>query len=79
MVVWDREDHIAEAVKQLNDESVYESVKFKDKIMQDISEKTNGIFRGFQGERGKITVKQLLCFTIEHKKADSREALEDLP
>ena len=51
MVVWDREDHIAEAVKQLNDESVYESVKFKDKIMQDISEKTNGIFRGFQGER----------------------------
>ena len=29
VVVWDREDYIAEASKQLNDESVYKSVKFK--------------------------------------------------
>ena len=26
---------IAEAIKQLNDENVYKSVKFKDKILQD--------------------------------------------
>ena len=31
--VWDREDCIAEASKQLNDESVYKSEKFKDKIL----------------------------------------------
>ena len=29
MAVWDREDNIAEASKQLNDESIYKSVKFK--------------------------------------------------
>ena len=27
--------------KQLNDESVYKSVKFKDKILQDLAEKSN--------------------------------------
>ena len=33
VVVWDREDYIAEASKQLNDENVYKSVKFRDKIL----------------------------------------------
>ena len=35
VIVTDRETYIAEASKQLNDESVYKSVKFKDKILQD--------------------------------------------
>ena len=39
MAVLDREDYIAEVSKQLNDESVYKSVKFKDKILQDLAEK----------------------------------------
>ena len=34
VVVWDREDYIAETSKQLNDENVHKSVKFKDKVLQ---------------------------------------------
>ena len=68
MVVSDSEDYIPEASKQLNDESVYKSVKFKDKILQDLAEKSNGIFKGLK-QKGKITEKQLKYFTIEHKKA----------
>ena len=39
MVAWNREDYIAEANKQLNDESVYKIVKLKDKILQGLEEK----------------------------------------
>ena len=67
VIVWDREDYIAEASKQLNDESVYKSVKFKDKILQDLAEKSNGVFKGLK-QKGKITEKQLNYFTIEHEK-----------
>ena len=48
VVVWDSEDYIAEASKQLNDESVYKCVKFQDKILQDLAEKSNGIFKGLK-------------------------------
>ena len=74
VVVWDHEDYIAEVSKQLNDESVYKSVKFKDKILQDLAEKSNGIFKGLK-QKGKITEKQLKYFTIEHKKATNFEKM----
>ena len=45
VVVWDLEDYIAEACQQLNDGSVYKSVKFKDKVLQDLAEKSNGILK----------------------------------
>ena len=32
--------------------SVYKSVKFKDKILQDLAEKSNGIFQGLK-KKGK--------------------------
>ena len=51
VVVWDREDYIAEANKQLNDENVYKSVKFKDKVLQDLAD---GIFKCLK-QKGKIT------------------------
>ena len=56
VVVGDCEDYIAEASKQLNDENAYKSVKFKDKILQDLVEKSNGIFKGLK-QKGKITEK----------------------
>ena len=67
VVVWDRQDYIAEASKQLKDESVYKSVNFKDKILQDLAEKSKGIFKGLK-QKGKITDKQPKYFSIEHKK-----------
>ena len=60
VVAWDREDYIAEASNQLNDESVY-------KILQDLAEKSNGIFKGLM-QKGNITEKQLKYFTTEYKK-----------
>ena len=66
VIVTDRETYIAEASKQLNDESVYKSAKFKDKILQDLAEKGNGISKGLK-QKGKITEKQLNYFTIEQK------------
>ena len=48
VVVWDREDNKNEASKQIHDESVYKSVKFKDKILQDLAEKSNDIFKSLK-------------------------------
>ena len=45
-------------------------MKFKDKIIQDLAEKNNGIFKGLK-QKGKITEQQLKYFTIEHEKAIS--------
>ena len=67
VVVWDREDYIAEASKQLNDENVYKSVKFKDKILQGLAEKSNGIFKGLK-QKGKITEKHLSILQLSIKK-----------
>ena len=68
VVLWNREDYIAETSKQLNHESVYKSVKCKDKILQDFAEKSNGIFQGLK-QTGKIIENQLKHFTTKHKKA----------
>ena len=87
VVVWDREGYIAEVSKQLNDESVYKSVKFKDETPQNLAEKNNGIKRKVSKclkdkglkEKGKITEKQLRYFTIEHKKATNFGKMYLLP
>ena len=68
MVVWGRNSYIAEREKQLNNKSVYKNVTFKEKILQDLAETSNNIFKTLRG-KGKITEKQLKYFTIAHKKA----------
>ena len=78
MVIWDREDYIAEAINQLKDGSIYKIVKFKDKIPQDLAEKSNGIFKGLK-QKCKITEKQLKYFTIRHKKATNLGKMYLLP
>ena len=67
MLVWDREDYISEASKQLNGEEVYISVKFKDKTQQDLAEKSNSIFKVLK-QKDKTTEKKFKHFKIEHKK-----------
>ena len=78
MVIWDVEDYVAEASKQLTDESVYKSVEFKGKNLQDLAEKSNGIFKGLK-QKGKFTEKQLTYVTIEHKKATNLGKMYLLP
>ena len=36
VVVWDRNDYIAEAENQLNNKSVYKNVTFKEKILSEV-------------------------------------------
>ena len=67
VVVWNREAYIAEADKQLNDESFYKKLKFKDKILQDIAEKSNDILKGPKTE-DKIAEKQLKFLQLNIKK-----------
>ena len=57
-VVWDSEDYIAEAEKQLSDKNVYRNAIFKTKILQDLEDKINGIFGNLK-RKGKITEKNL--------------------
>ena len=45
VVVWDREDYIAVAEKQLSDKNVYRDVNFKSKILKDLAETSNNIFK----------------------------------
>ena len=78
MVVWDRNSYIAEAEKQLNNKSVYKNVIFKEKILQDLAETSNNIFKSLRG-KGKITEKQLKYFTIAHKKSVNLGKMYVLP
>ena len=45
VVVWDREDYLAEGYKQLNDESIYVDVQHSnDKTLTGLIEKSNSMF-----------------------------------
>ena len=45
MVVWDREDYLAEGYKQLNDEPIYVDIKHStDRTLSDLIEKSNNFF-----------------------------------
>ena len=68
IVVWDREDYIAETEKQLVDVTVYKDVNFKENMLQDYAETSNKLFRNLKS-KGEITEKQLKYFTIDFKKA----------
>ena len=78
MVVWDRNDYIAEAENQLNNKSVYKNVIFKEKILQDLAETSTNIFKSLRG-KGKMTGKQLKYFTFAHKKATNLGKMYLLP
>ena len=48
VVVWDREDYIAEAERQLGDVTVYKDVNFREKMLQDLAETSNKLFRNLK-------------------------------
>ena len=62
--MWYREDCIAEAEGQLGDVTVYKYVNFKEKMLQDLAETNNKLFRNLKN-KGEITEKQLKYFTID--------------
>ena len=52
VVVWDREDYIAEAERQLGDATVYKCVVFKEKMLQDLAEISKKTFRNLKNIGG---------------------------
>ena len=44
-MIWDRDDYLAEAERQLKDENVYRNVKFNEKLIEDLTEHSNKIFK----------------------------------
>ena len=68
VVVWDHEDYITEAERQLGDLTVCKDVNFKEQMLQDLAETSNKLFRNLKS-KGGITEKQLKYFTIDFKKA----------
>ena len=76
--MWGREDYIAEAERQLGDVTVNKDVHFKEKMLQDLAETSNKLFRNLK-KKGEITEKQLKYFTIDFKKATNLYKLYLLP
>ena len=68
VVVWDRQDYIAEADRQLKDNETYESISFKDADLVKLVENNNSIFQSLR-KRKLITEKELKYFTYKYKKA----------
>ena len=68
VVVWDRNDYVMEAEKQLSDANIYKDVSFNEKMLQDLVGTSNKLFQNLKS-KGKISDKQLKYFTYEYKKA----------
>ena len=78
VVVWDREDYIAEADRQLKDNETYESSSLKDVDLVKLVEKSNSIFQSLR-KRKLITEEELKYFTYKYKKATNFGKMYLLP
>ena len=67
IVIWDRNDYLAEAENQLSDKDVYQQVSFKEINLIDLLEIGNRFFRGLKLE-GHISEKKMKYFMYEYKK-----------
>ena len=78
VVIWDRNDYLLKAEKQLRDKKVYRDVEYNVNILKDLAEASNEMFSGLK-RRGFITEKQLKYFTYEYRKATNFGKLYLLP
>ena len=76
IVVWDRNDYLREAEKQLKD--VYRKVTFKNKTLSQLVDCSNRFFRNLK-MKGHITEKELKYFSYEFKKSCNLGKLYLLP
>ena len=68
VVVCDRSDYFRETDKQLTDKNICKENKFYEKLIQDLTESSNKIFRSLKNA-GFITYKELKYFSFNHKRA----------
>ena len=78
VVIWDRNDYIAEAEKQLSNKVAYKQVNFKEKNLCDLVEIRNRFFRGLKLD-GHISEKEVKYFMYEYKKVTNLGKLYLLP
>ena len=78
IVVWDPEDYITEADRQLKDNETYESSSLKDVDFVKLVEKSNSIFQSLR-KRKLITEEELKYFTYKYKKATNFGKMYLLP
>ena len=74
MVVWDRKDYLLEAERQLNDSSVYNDAQFKEKLLVNLVEKSNNMFRKL-GQKSVLSEKESKYFTYQYRKPTNLEKL----
>ena len=67
VVYLDRSDNIVKAEKQLGNKNIYQDVNFSDRILRDLLDKSNKMFRSLNSQ-GKITDKELKYLTYEYQK-----------
>ena len=73
VVVWNRKVYLVKAEKQLSDKNVYKEVNFNEKLIQDLTETCNKIFRSL------ITDKDFKYFSFDHKRVCNLRKLYFLP
>ena len=78
IVVWDRNDYLREAEKQLKDQNVYRKVDLKDKNLSQLVDCSNRFFRILK-RKGHIMEKELKYFSYEFKKSCNLGKLYLLP
>ena len=78
VVIWDRDNYLQEASKQLQDTNIYEDVKFNENILTGLVERSSKIFNRLYICK-LISEKELKYFTYSFKKATNRGKLYFLP
>ena len=68
VVVWDRQDYLKVAERQLTDSSIYKEVKVTEKYLADLVDKSNKIFVDLE-RRNIIQEKEKNYFKFNFKKA----------
>ena len=78
VVVWDRSDYLHKVSRQLQDQNIWEDVKFNENILIDLVAKSNKIFKRLFSHK-LISEKELKYFTYNFKKATNLGKLYFLP
>ena len=68
VVLWDRENYLTEAEKQLQDADIYEDSDFQESDLVKLVEKSNTMFQSLR-RKNLITEKELKYFSYQYKKS----------
>ena len=76
--MWDGEDYLAEAEKQLQDIDIYEDTDFKESDLVKLVEKSNTMFQSLR-RKNLIAEKKLKYFSYQYKRSTKFGKMYPLP